>query len=194
VGASDLGASEPRGPCSASLPRWPLGGCRRDTGSRPDRWPPALPGPWLNRACPPLGTLWGIPRHRHARPVSGANHLSDGDRQRHPPGPAIGPAALPAWWAPATQLQRVGVWTVPWGIQRPWDWRHGTRSPAASTAAQFPPAAGSAPPDVIPVGGYSGRKPTCRQIGSFARAQERLRQGHSYPDRHGDGVACESLR
>ena len=35
VGASDLGASEPRGPGSASLPRWPLGGCRRDTGSRP---------------------------------------------------------------------------------------------------------------------------------------------------------------
>jgi hypothetical protein len=50
----------------------------------------------------------------------------------------------------AAQRQRVGVWAVPWGIQRPWDWRHGTRSPAASTAAQFPPAAGSAPPEVTP--------------------------------------------
>jgi len=64
-------------------------------------------------------------------------------------------------------------------MERPWDWRHGTRSPAASTAAQFLPAAGSAPPDVIPVGGYRGRKLTCRQIGCFARcAQELLRQGH----------------
>jgi hypothetical protein len=31
-------------------------------------------------------------------------------------------------------------------------------------------------------------------IGSFAKAQELLRQGHSYLDRNGDGVACESLR
>jgi len=86
------------------------------------------------------------------------------------------------------------VWTVPGGNERPWDWRHGTRSPAASTAAQFLPAAESAPPDVIHVGGYMGRKLTCRQIGSFARAQELLRQGHTYLDRNGDGVACESLR
>lgn len=35
---------------------------------------------------------------------------------------------------------------------------------------------------------------TCKQIGSFARAQELLKQGHSYLDRDGDGVACESLR
>jgi endonuclease YncB( thermonuclease family) len=40
----------------------------------------------------------------------------------------------------AAQRQRVGVWTVPGGIQRPWDWRKGTRSPAASTAALFLPA------------------------------------------------------
>jgi hypothetical protein len=39
-----------------------------------------------------------------------------------------------------------------------------------------------------------GRKFTCRKIGSFARAQELLRQGHTYLDRSGDGVACESLR
>ena len=45
-----------------------------------------------------------------------------------------------------------------------------------------------------PVGGYRGRKLTCRQIGSFTRAQELLRQGHTYLDKKGDGVACESLR
>jgi hypothetical protein len=33
----------------------------------------------------------------------------------------------------AAQRQRVGVWAVPGGIQRPWDWRKGTRPPAAST-------------------------------------------------------------
>jgi endonuclease YncB( thermonuclease family) len=94
----------------------------------------------------------------------------------------------------AAQRQRVGVWAVPGGIQRPWDWRHGTRPLAASTAAPFPPAVRSAPPAVAPAGGYSGRKLYCRQIGSFARAQELLRQGHTYLDRDGDGVACESLR
>ena len=33
-----------------------------------------------------------------------------------------------------------------------------------------------------------------KQIGSYARAQELLRQGHGYLDKNGDGVACESLR
>ncbi len=94
----------------------------------------------------------------------------------------------------AAQRQRVGVWAVPGGIQRPWDWRKGTRPPAASTAAPFLPATGSAPPASAPAGGYSGRMLTCRQIGSYARAQELLRQGHSYLDRNGDGVSCESLR
>ena len=39
----------------------------------------------------------------------------------------------------AAQRQRIGVWAVPGGIQRPWDWRKGPRLPAASTAAPFPP-------------------------------------------------------
>jgi hypothetical protein len=97
----------------------------------------------------------------------------------------------------AAQRQRVGVWAVPGGIQRPWDWRKGARGPgqaAASTAAPFPPAAGSAPPAAAPAGGYSGQNLTCRQIGSYARAQELLKQGHTYLDKNGDGVACESLR
>jgi len=103
-----------------------------------------------------------------------------------------GPAYLGA--EAAAQRQRVGVWAVPGGIQRPWDWRKGARPPTASTATPFPPAAGSAPPAAAPAGGYSGRKLTCRQINSYARAQELLRQGHTYLDKNGDGVACESLR
>ncbi len=60
----------------------------------------------------------------------------------------------------AAQRQRVGLWALPGGIQRPGDWRKGTRPPVASTAAPLPPAAGSAPPAVVPAGGYSGRKLT----------------------------------
>lgn len=80
----------------------------------------------------------------------------------------------------SAERQRSGVWSTPGGIQRPWDWRKGSGSTSA--------AAG------VPAGTYTGRKLTCRQIGSFDRAQELLRQGHTYLDRNGDGTACESLR
>ena len=63
----------------------------------------------------------------------------------------------------AAQRQGLGVWRVPEGIQRPWDWR-------------------------------SGERFTCEEIGDFDRAQELLRQGHTYLDRNGNGIACESLR
>jgi hypothetical protein len=39
-----------------------------------------------------------------------------------------------------------------------------------------------------------GTRLTCRQIGSYARAQELLRQGNSHLDGDGNGEACESLR
>ena len=72
--------------------------------------------------------------------------------------------------------QRLGVWRVPGGITRPWDFRRGRRS------ARIPD--GTTP---------EGRRHACSQIGSHARAQELLRQGHSYLDSDGDGEACESL-
>ena len=34
----------------------------------------------------------------------------------------------------------------------------------------------------------------CKEISSYARAQELLRQGHTYLDSNSDGEACESLR
>ncbi|WP_286196140.1 thermonuclease family protein [Synechococcus sp. CCAP 1479/9] len=74
---------------------------------------------------------------------------------------------------------RYGVWRVPGGITRPWDFRRGrTSGRSASTAESIP----------------GGRRLRCREIGSFTRAQELLRQGHTYLDGNGDGVACESLR
>jgi len=72
---------------------------------------------------------------------------------------------------------RLGVWQMPGGITRPWDFRHARRSA------------------VIPDGTTpGGRRYRCSEISSFAKAQELLRQGHSYLDGNGDGEACESLR
>jgi len=74
---------------------------------------------------------------------------------------------------------RLGVWSVPGGITRPWDWRRGGA-----------PRQNSAPSSSV--------KPTsryrCNDVGSWAKAQELLKQGHTYLDGDGDGEACESLR
>lgn len=82
------------------------------------------------------------------------------------------------------QRQGLGVWSVAGGITRPWDWRKGVRDSSPTVSA--PSATGS--------GASVGRRYTCKQIGSYARAQELLREGHTYLDRDGDGEACESLR
>jgi endonuclease YncB( thermonuclease family) len=74
---------------------------------------------------------------------------------------------------------RYGVWRVPGGITRPWDFR---RSRSAGRSAS---AAGSIP---------GGRTYRCDEIGSYQQAQLLLRQGHTYLDGNGDGEACESLR
>ena len=73
--------------------------------------------------------------------------------------------------------RRLGVWQVSGGITRPWDFRRGRR------AAVIPD--GTTP---------GGRRYRCKEIGSYAKAQELLRQGHSYLDSNSDGEACESLR
>jgi endonuclease YncB( thermonuclease family) len=72
---------------------------------------------------------------------------------------------------------RYGVWQVDGGITRPWDFRKGR------SAAVIPD--GTTP---------GGRRYSCKEIGSYARAQELLRQGHTYLDGNGDGQACEALR
>jgi endonuclease YncB( thermonuclease family) len=73
--------------------------------------------------------------------------------------------------------RRLGVWQVPGGITRPWDFRRARR------AAVIPD--GTTP---------GGRRYRCSEISSYAKAQELLRQGHSYLDGNGDGEACASLR
>jgi hypothetical protein len=72
---------------------------------------------------------------------------------------------------------RYGMWQLEGGITRPWDFRRGRRNA------------------VIPDGTTpDGRRHRCQEIGSYARAQVLLRQGHIYLDSNGDGEACESLR
>ena len=68
------------------------------------------------------------------------------------------------------------MWGVSGGVQRPWEYRSRQRKPSSSSAAP------------------SGQRYTCKQIGSYAQAQVLLRQGHSYLDGDGDGVACETLK
>ena len=84
--------------------------------------------------------------------------------------------------------RRYGVWQVPGGITRPWDFRRQRRSTAINTGAHQQPV--RRPPGVD----ASGSRYRCKEIGSFVRAQQLLSQGHGYLDRDGDGVACESLR
>jgi endonuclease YncB( thermonuclease family) len=74
------------------------------------------------------------------------------------------------------RLRGLGVWGVSGGVQRPWDYRSRQRKPSSSSASP------------------SGRRYTCKQIGSYAQAQVLLRQGHTYLDGDGDGEACESLK
>jgi endonuclease YncB( thermonuclease family) len=71
---------------------------------------------------------------------------------------------------------RLGVWQLQGGITRPWDFRRKRHSAAI--------------PDGTTPG---GRRYRCKEIGSYAKAQELLAQGHTYLDGNGDGEACESL-
>ncbi len=71
---------------------------------------------------------------------------------------------------------RFGVWQVQGGITRPWDFRHRQHALLISDGTTA-----------------DGRRYRCRQIGSYARAQELLHQGHSYLDANGDGVACNNM-
>ena len=68
------------------------------------------------------------------------------------------------------RLGGLGVWSVPGGIQRPWDYRQSKQSNSKR------------------------KRYRCKDIRSWNAAQELLKQGHSYLDGDKDGEACESLR
>jgi hypothetical protein len=78
------------------------------------------------------------------------------------------------------RLKRLGVWSVPDGIQRPWEYRRNRKG-----------GGGASSPDSSSAG--SG-KYLCKGIGSWDKAQVLLKQGHTYLDRDGDGEACESMK
>ena len=75
------------------------------------------------------------------------------------------------------RLRKLGVWAVPGGIQRPWDYRRGRRGGSSASSSS---------------GGSSSGRYRCKEIGSWDKAQVLLKQGHNYLDRDGDGEACES--
>jgi endonuclease YncB( thermonuclease family) len=82
------------------------------------------------------------------------------------------------------RLKGAGVWLVPGGIQRPWEYRRGRRGRSTS------PVSGGGASST----GSGSSKYRCGEIGSWSRAQDLLKQGHTYLDRDGDGEACESLK
>jgi endonuclease YncB( thermonuclease family) len=77
------------------------------------------------------------------------------------------------------RLKRLGVWSVPGGIQRPWDYRRGRRGDSSSSSNS---------------GASNSGRYRCNEIGSWDKAQSLLKQGHTYLDRDADGEACESLK
>jgi len=77
------------------------------------------------------------------------------------------------------RLKGAGVWGVSGGIQRPWDYRRSRRGGSGVSTSS---------------GATSSGRYRCGEIGSWSRAQDLLRQGHTYLDRDGDGEACEALR
>ena len=77
------------------------------------------------------------------------------------------------------RLRGVGVWDVPGGIQRPWDYRRIRRGGSGMHSSS---------------GASRSGRFRCSEISSWSKAQDLLRQGHAYLYRDGDGQACESLR
>ena len=78
------------------------------------------------------------------------------------------------------RLKRLGVWSVPDGIQRPWDYRRNRKGGGSASSSGSSSA--------------SSGKYRCKEIGSWDKAQALLKQGHTYLDRDADGEACESLK
>jgi len=68
------------------------------------------------------------------------------------------------------RLRGLGVWSVPDGIQRPWDYRQSSQTNS------------------------NDKRYRCKDIRSWNTAQEQLRQGNFYLDGDKDGEACESLK
>ncbi|WP_254938890.1 thermonuclease family protein [Cyanobium sp. Morenito 9A2] len=85
---------------------------------------------------------------------------------------------------------RHGVWQITNGITRPWDFRQGRPTSRGRPSVDLGGGAAALP--ARPMAPGAGHR--CQQIGSFALAQELLRQGHNHPDGDGDGVAYERLR
>mgnify|MGYP001809575624 CR=1 FL=1 len=87
----------------------------------------------------------------------------------------------------------LGVWRIPGGIERPWDFRTARRGGQSQ-----PVARPQRPVNLTIINGgaspSSGRRWYCRNVGSWEHAQQLLREGHTYLDGDGDGEACEALR
>ena len=101
------------------------------------------------------------------------------------------------------RLGNKGVWVVPAGIIRPWDYRKNRTTTETKPAVPASSPAGIRKDPFSPLPGNSqlpkvqpgpAKRYTCNSIASFSLAQVLLKEGHSYLDRDNDGIACEALR
>ena len=67
------------------------------------------------------------------------------------------------------RLKGAGVWSVTGGIQRPWDYRHGRRNGSTSSSSG----------GGVSSTGSGSSKYRCKEIGSWSKAQDLLKQGHT---------------
>ena len=77
------------------------------------------------------------------------------------------------------RLKKLGAWKVPGGIQKPWDYRRGKSDGKSASSGG---------------GSASGGRHRCGENGSWSKAQDLHRQGHSSLERGGDGETYESLK
>jgi len=107
---------------------------------------------------------------------------------------------LRSWLLPG--CRGPGQTSPPWGVGCKWGDRTSlVLAPWAqqSHVIKARPAPGFGIPGpvhvpVAPVANAAGHRQTCKEIGDFAKPQQLLRQGHTYLDRNGHGIVCESLR
>jgi hypothetical protein len=154
-----LTATSPR---DGAEPLWPAGPCL--PAAAPTPWPAGEhPSPHRRPLRPHRGG--GDQRHQHQprdcgrRPGLSAPRACGYAYRRYLSG-CNAKEYLDAEYR--ASRHRYGVWQVEGGITRPWDFRRGRTS------------------TVIPDGTTpGGRRYRCREIGSYARAQELLRQGQT---------------
>ena len=99
---------------------------------------------------------------------------------------------------PRPDISPVESWQCPGGSNAPGIGAIGPEEPRPQGQAR-PRLLAPLPPVRVPVlhapvAAPAGHHYTCKEIGRYTTANQLMRQGHTYLDRKGDGIACESFK